>query len=123
MDPETGAIIKKQRKKGSGRKSKRDLELAAQQQRESAILASAFPGISGFSATTGNNSNFTARTSSAPTEAASNGQYQTQDDSADKLMAQRIEAEEQNGISVLYLLKQYTDERTAASKSALRDMV
>ncbi|CAK5078299.1 unnamed protein product [Meloidogyne enterolobii] len=39
LDPQTGQVMKKPRKKGPGRKSKREIELAAQQARESAILA------------------------------------------------------------------------------------
>lgn len=39
LDPQTGQAMKKPRKKGPGRKSKREIELAAQQARESAILA------------------------------------------------------------------------------------
>ncbi|KAF7629290.1 hypothetical protein Mgra_00009184 [Meloidogyne graminicola] len=39
FDPQTGEVMKKTRKKGPGRKSKREIELAAQQARESAILA------------------------------------------------------------------------------------
>jgi len=39
LDPQTGQVMKKPRKKGPGRKSKREIELAAQQARENAILA------------------------------------------------------------------------------------
>jgi hypothetical protein len=39
VDPETGEVMKKQRKKGSGRKSKHEMEKVAKQERESLILA------------------------------------------------------------------------------------
>ena len=51
-DPNTGEIIKKERKKGSGRKSKRE-EKAALQQKESAILAGI--GITATAAAAANN--------------------------------------------------------------------